>query len=84
MAQETLKSLIAVMLTLSIQEQEQVIEEMQNNLRLLRQPNEATKQQLIARAESGIEQIQQGEFYTNDEVVERMNQRLEHKYAMAV
>ena len=84
MAQETLKSLIAVMLTLSIQEQEQVIAEMQNNLRLLRQPDETTRQQLIARAEAGIEEIQHGEYLSNDEVLARMQQRVAQKNAVLV
>ena len=79
MAQETLKSLIAVMLTLSVQEQEQVVAEMQNNLRLIRQPDEATKQRLIARAEAGVEEIQQGEYLSNDEVLARMKQRVAQK-----
>ena len=84
MAQETLKSLIAVMMTLSISEQEQVITEMQNNLRQLRKPDEATQKRLIARAEKGVEQIQRGEYYSNDEVLARAQQRLEQKCAVAV
>lgn len=84
MAQETLKSLIAVMLTLSVAEQEQVISEMQNNLRQLRQPSDAVKQKLIADAEAGIAEIERGEYYTNDEVTARMNQRLERRYAEAI
>ncbi len=78
MAQETLKSLIAVMLTLSVAEQEQVISEMQNNLRQLRQPSDAVKQKLIADAEAGVAEIERGDYYTNDEVTARMNQRFEH------
>jgi len=84
MAQETLKSLIAVMMTLSVQEQEQVILELQNNVRQMTHVDESVRQQLIASAEEGIAEIQRGEYYTNDEVLERMNQRLEHRYAMAV
>ena len=84
MAQETLKSLIAVMMTLSVQEQEQVIYELQNNVRQMNHVDESVRQQLIASAEEGIAEIQRGEYYTNDEVLERMNQRLEHRYAVAV
>ena len=84
MAQETLKSLIAVMMTLSVQEQEQVIYELQNNVRQINHVDESIRQQLIASAEEGIDEIQRGEYYTNDEVFERMNQRLEHRYAVAV
>ena len=84
MAQETLKSLIAVMMTLSVREQEQVIAELQANVRQINHVDESIRQQLIANAEEGIAEIQRGEYYTNDEVLERMNQRLEHKYAVAV
>ena len=84
MAQETLKSLIAVMMTLSVQEQEQVIFELQNNVRQMNQVDESIRQQLIADAEEGIAEIQRGEYYTNDEVLERMNQRLEQRYEVAV
>ncbi len=84
MAQETLKSLIAVMMTLSVQEQEQVIYELQNNVRQMNHVDESVRQQLIASAEEGIAEIQRGEYYTNDEVLERMNQRLERRYAVAV
>ena len=84
MAQETLKSLIAVMMTLSVQEQEQVIFELQNNVRQMNHVDESVCQQLIASAEEGIAEIQRGEYYTNDEVLERMNQRLEQRYAVAV
>ena len=84
MAQETLKSLIAVMMTLSLQEQEQVIYELQNNVRQMNHVDEFVRQQMIANAEEGIAEIQSGEYYTNDEVLERMNQRLERRYAVAV
>lgn len=84
MAQETLKSLIAVMMTLSVQEQEQIIFELQNNVRQMSYVDESVRQQLIADAEEGIAEIQRGEYYTNDEVLERMNQRLEQRYAVAV
>ena len=84
MAQETLKSLIAVMMTLSVQEQEQVIYELQNNVRQMNHVDESIRRQLIANAEEGIAEIQRGEYYTNDEVLKRMNQRLEQRYTVAV
>ena len=84
MAQETLKSLIAVIMTLSVQEQEQVIYELQNNVRKMNHVDESIRQQLIASAEEGIAEIQRGEYFTNDEVLERMNQRLEQRYSVAV
>ncbi len=72
------------MLTLSVQEQEQVIAELQANVRQMSHVDESIRQQLIASAEEGIAEIQRGEYYTNDEVLERMNQRLERKYSVAV
>ena len=84
MAQETLKSLIAVMMTLSVQEQEQIIFELQNNVRQMNHVDEAIRQQLIASAEEGIAEIQRGECFTNDEVFDKMNQRLEHRYTVSV
>ena len=46
--------------------------------------DESIRQQLIASAEEGIAEIQRGEYFTNDEVLERMNQRLEQRYTVAV
>ena len=86
MAQETLNSLIQVMFTLSLPEQKRVIAEMQANVRKLssRGVDESVRQQLIASAEEGIAEIERGEYFTNDEVLDRMNERLERSYAVAV
>ena len=86
MAQETLNSLIQVMFTLSLPEQKRVIAEMQANVRKLSAQaiDESVRKQLIANAEEGIAEIERGEYFTNEEVLERMNQRLERSYAMAV
>ena len=86
MAQETLDSLIQVMLTLSLTEQRRVIAAMQNNVQKLSNQgvDESVRQQLIASAEEGVAEIERGECYTNDEVFERMNQRVERAYEMAV
>ena len=84
MAQETLNSLIQVMFTLSLPEQKRVIAEMQANVRRLSHVDESIRQQLIASAEEGIAEIERGEYFTNDEVPERMNERLERSYAVAV
>ena len=72
------------MMTLSVQEQEQVIAELQANVRQMNHVDESIRQQLVASAEEGIAEIQRGEYYTNDEVFERMNQHLERKYAVTV
>ena len=86
MAQETLNSLIQVMFTLSLPEQKRVIAEMQANVRKLSSQgvDESVRQQLIASAEEGIAEIERGEYFTNDEVLDRMNERLERSYAVAV
>jgi len=86
MAQETLNSLIAVMFTLSLPEQKRVIAEMQANVqRLSSQGADGPAcQKLIASAEEGIAEIECGECYSNEEVLERMNERLERSYAVAV
>ena len=86
MAQETLNSLIQVMFTLSLPEQMLVIEKMQANVQQLSAANvdESIRQKLIAHVEEGIAEIERGECYSNEEVLERMNQRLERSYAVAV
>ena len=86
MAQETLNSLIQVMFTLSLPEQERVIAEMQANVKRLSMENasDSVRQQLIQNAEKGIAEIENGEYLTNEEVQSRMNDRLERAYAVAV
>ena len=86
MAQETLNSLIQVMFTLSLPEQEKVIAEMQANVRRLSSlgVSDSVREHLIASAEEGITEIKRGECFTNEEVFERMNERLEQSYAMVL
>ncbi len=70
MAQETLNSLIAVMMTLSVQEQEQVISELQANVRGLRQAPTTpyTMEEINARLDESERDIEEGRYYTTDEV----------------
>ncbi len=86
MAQDTLDSLIQVMFTLSLPEQKRVIAEMQANVRRLSSTgvDESVRRQLIASAEEGVAEIERGECFTNEEVLERMNERLERSYDEAV
>jgi len=78
MAQETLNSLIAVMMTLSVQEQEQVISELQANVRSLRQAQEPyTMEEIDARLDESEQDIEAGRYYTTEEV-------FHSQYAMAV
>ena len=85
MAQETLDSLIQVMFTLSLQEQVKVIERMQDHVYLQTcDVDPLIREQLKERVEEGIDQIKRGECSTHEEVMERVNQRLERSYAIAV
>ncbi len=85
MAQETLKSLIAVIMTLPLNEQKQVVSELQANIdRQTSEVDPEIRRQLIASVEEGEAEIERGEYYTHEEVLEMMKQRIESKYAVAV
>ena len=70
MAQETLKSLIAVMMTLSVQEQEQVVIELQNNIDKLNQADLTpyTMQEIDAQLDEAERDIEEGRYYTTEDV----------------
>ena len=70
MAQETLDSLIQVMFTLSLPEQVKVIERMQANVRRLSQESVTpyTKEEIDARLDEAERDIEEGRYYTTDEV----------------
>ena len=70
MAQETLDSLIQVMFTLSLQEQEKVIERMQANVQRLSQEAIApyTMEEIDARLDESEREIEEGRYYTTEEV----------------
>jgi len=83
MAQETLKSLIAVMMTLSLQEQEQVIIQLQDNISRhsdLLQPTEEQK----ARLREAHRQAQAGEVYSQEEAHRMMDEFAQEQFAVAV
>jgi hypothetical protein len=85
MAQETLDSLIQVMFTLSLPEQVKVIERMQDHVYLQTCDfDPLTKERLKARAEEGIAQIKRGECLAHEEVMQRVNQRIERNYVAAI
>ena len=78
MAQETLNSLIAVIMTLSVQEQEQVISELQANVKGLSQTHTSyTMEEIEARLDESERDIEEGRYYTTEEV-------FHPHYAMAV
>ena len=70
MAQETLDSLIQVMFTLSLSEQEKVIERMQANVRRLNREavTTYTKEEIDARLDESERDIEEGRYYTTEEV----------------
>ena len=70
MAQETLKSLIAVMMTLSVEEQEQVVIELQNNIDKLNQVDITpyTMQEIDAQLDEAERDIEEGRYYTTEDV----------------
>ena len=74
MAQETLKSLIAVILTLSLQEQEQVLAEVQQSVNALsEEASPYSAEEARARLAVAKEQFANGEYKSHDEVMrERM------------
>lgn len=75
MAQETLQSLLGVVLTLSPQEQEWFAIKLNEKLDLqFEHTCPMTREQLLASAEEGMHQIKTGEYLTNEEVFkEEMN-----------
>lgn len=75
MAQETLQSLLEVVLTLSPQEQEWFAIKLNEKLDLqFEHTCPMTREQLLASAEEGMRQIKTGEYLTNEEVFkEEMN-----------
>ena len=70
MAQETLKSLIAVIMTLSVQEQKQVITELQENIDKLNQVDITpyTMQEIDAQLDEAERDIEEGRYFTTEEV----------------
>lgn len=70
MAQETLDSLIQVMFTLSLSEQEKVIERMQANVRRLNREavTPYTMEEIDARLDESELDIEEGRYYSTEEV----------------
>ena len=69
MAQETLNSLIAVMMTLSVQEQEQVISELQANVKSLSEtPAPYTMEEIDARLDESERDIEEGRVSSFDSI----------------
>ena len=83
MAQETLKSLIAVMMTLPLQEQEQVVYELQNNISRNSkkfQPSEEQK----ARLRQAYRDSQEGKVFSQEAAHQMIDEFGQEQYAVAV
>ena len=78
MAQETLKSLVAVILTLPIDEQEFVMAELQNSIPRHSTPvSPYTMEEINARVDEAERDIEEGRLFTTEEV-------FHPEYAMAI
>ena len=73
MAQETINRLVAVMFTLSLQEQEFIVEQMQKNIRHKKERQQMledkpyTWDELRARVHESLDEYHQGKYYTEEE-----------------
>jgi len=83
MAQETLKSLIAVMLTLPLQEQEQVVYELQNNINRNSSEFQPTEEQK-ARLRQAYRDSQEGRVFSQEAAHQMMDEFAQEQYAVAV
>ena len=83
MAQETLKSLIAVIMTLPLQEQEQVVIQLQDNISRNSGLLHLTEDQK-ARLREAHRQAQAGEVYSQEEAHRMMDAFAQEQYAVAV
>ena len=83
MAQETLKSLIAVIMTLSLQEQEQVIIQLQDNISRHADSLQLTEEQK-ARLRESHRQAQAGEVYSQEEAHQMMDEFAQEQFSVAV
>lgn len=83
MAQETLKSLIAVIMTLPLQEQEQVVYELQDNISRNSGKFEPTDEQKV-RLREAYRQAMAGEVYSQDDAHRLIDEFAQEQYAVAV
>ena len=83
MAQETLKSLIAVIMTLPLQEQEQVVIELQDNISRNAGMFNPTEEQK-ARLHQSYLDAQAGKVYSQEDAHRMMDEFAQEQYAIAV
>jgi len=83
MAQETLKSLIAVIMTLPLQEQEQVVLELQDNISRFSSKQEPTEEQKV-RLRQAYRDAQEGRVFSQEEAHRMIDEFEQEQYAIAV
>ncbi len=83
MAQETLNSLIAVILTLSLPEQEQVVIRLQDNIKHLSGKFQPTEEQQV-RLRQAYREAQEGKFISQEAAHQMMEEFEQTQYAVAV
>ncbi len=83
MAQETLNSLIAVILTLSLPEQEQVVIRLQDNIKHLSGKFQPTEEQQ-ARLRQAYREAQEGKVISQEAAHQMMEEFEQTQYAVAV
>ena len=83
MAQETLKSLIAVIMTLPLQEQEQVVIELQDNINRSSDKFQPTEEQK-ARLRLAYRETKEGKILSQEAAHRRMDELENELYAIAV
>lgn len=83
MAQETLKSLIAVMMTLPLQEQEQVIYELQDNIKRNSKKFQPTEDQK-SRLRQAYRDCQEGGVFSQEDAHRMIDEFAQEQYAVAV
>lgn len=86
MAQETLNGLLQyVLITLPLEDKVWFAQQMEEDIRRQQSEiDECISKQLIASAEDGVAEIERGECFTNEEVLARMNQYVERRFADVV
>lgn len=83
MAQETLKSLIAVIMTLPLQDQEQVVLELQGNISMLK-TNSAPTDEQKARLRMAYQEAQVGKVISQEDAHKMMDEFVPETLAVAV
>ena len=83
MAQETLKSLIAVIMTLPLNEQEQIIVELQENINLQKSASIPTDEQK-ARLRQAFSDAKEGRVVSQEDAHRMMNEFVPEPYSVAV